>query len=148
MADFLSTQFNGAKLSEALDRFGAKVKGAVLLSGAAAMGNVMYEEVKLQAPALKEAHWFYGTHQKYLLQPGALKKAIRRLHYTEKSSAERQVYKVTWNHALAPHGFMVQYGTSRAAANPFMTRAFAKVQQAISAGQARMAQKMAEGLDR
>jgi HK97 gp10 family phage protein len=136
-------------LSGALDKFEKSIQEKVLFSGIAAMAKVIYDEVKLNAPESEKEHWFHGTSfkktgQKYLFQPGTLKSSIYRVYSPEKSSDTKKTYKVSWNHTKAPYGFMVEFGTSRAPAHPFLRPAFDRVNDAIEAGKARMSEKIHE----
>jgi hypothetical protein len=136
-----------------LDRYAEKIQDSVIFSGAAAMAKVIYDEVRLNTSGtragtpgrLSKPHYFYGTHQKYLLQPGNLHDAIYRVYSPERSAPGRKTYKVSWNHQKAPQGFMVEYGTSHARAYPFMRPAFSRIQDAIDAGMDRMRVRLLEG---
>jgi HK97 gp10 family phage protein len=147
MANFLDSKFVG-DLDGDLSKFAADIQDRVVMSGAAAMAKVMYEEAQTRCPVSAEAHYFYGTNHKstgarYLFMPGNLKKSIYRAYSPEKSTLTTKTYRISWNHSDAPYGYMVEFGTSRAAAHPFLRPAFSKVHEAIAAGKARMAQKMA-----
>jgi hypothetical protein len=134
-------------VAASIDKFEARIKQQALLSGAAAMARVVYAEVKQRAPTLGKPHWFYGTHARYLLPVDALKNAIYRVYAFDKSDDARKVYKLSWNHKKAPHGFMVEYGTSTAPAHPFLRPGFdASIKQAIEAGNDRIRERLAEGV--
>jgi HK97 gp10 family phage protein len=144
----VNTKLTG-DLSGAIERFGRAVQDKVTIAGVAAMARVIYDEAKEKCPVSAEAHYFHGssfkkTGKKYLFQPGTLKAAIYRTYSPERSNYTIKTYKVAWNHKKAPYGFMVEYGTSRATANPFMRPAFSRVQDAISAGKVRMGEKISE----
>ncbi len=128
-----------------LSKFEAHVKESVLFSGVAAMAKLLYDEARIKAPVSDKEHWFHGTHQKYLFQPGTLRDSIYRVYAHERSNKERKTYRISWNHEKAPYGFMVEYGTSRAPAHPFMRPAFDRVHDAIAAGNERMAARLTEG---
>ena len=131
-----------------LENFEAKIKESVIFSGAAAMAKVLYDEARANAPMTDKEHYFYGRNKKkYLFQPGTLKASIYRVYSKEKSSAEEKTYRISWNHQKAPYGFMVEFGTSRAAAHPFMRKAFDRIQDAISVGKERMAERLAGGVE-
>jgi HK97 gp10 family phage protein len=150
MANFLESTFKG-DLDADLTKFAADIQDRVVMAGAAAMAKVMYEEAQANCPVSAEAHYFYGSNFKstgarYLFNPGNLKKSIYRAYSPEKSTQTSKTYRISWNHSDAPYGYMVEFGTSRAPAHPFLRPAFSKVQSAISAGKARMAQKLAESV--
>lgn len=129
--------------------FGEAVKDEVAIEGAAGMAFVIYEEARSRAPVSGAPHYFYGRQSKktgvrYLIQPGTLKNSIYRVFSPERSSPTLKLYRISWNHTTAPHGAMVEFGTSRAPAHPFMRPAVERLSDAITAGHARMALKLAE----
>lgn len=129
-----------------LDQFETTVKESILVSGAAAMARVMYIEARLACPVSKKAHYFHGTHAVYgPFQPGNLRDSIYRVYAKDLSTETEKVYRITWNHHKAPYGFMVEYGTSKGAAHPFMRPAFDHVNDAIEQGQERMKARLSEG---
>jgi HK97 gp10 family phage protein len=120
-------------ITSALDKYEAKVKEGVIFSGAAAMANVIYEEVKLNAsPPLMGR------------KTGNLESSIYRVYSPERSTDGVKAYLISWNKSKAPHGHLIEFGTSRMPAKPFVRPAFGKVQEAIKAGQARMAERLKE----
>lgn len=141
------SQFAG--LREAVSKFGNAIKDEVAIEGAAGMALVIYEDARSRVPVSTKAHYFYGRNSKktgvrYLIQPGTLKAAIYRVFSPERSTPTHKLYRISWNHTKAPHGAMVEFGTSRAPAHPFMRPAVARMGDAIVAGNARMAVKLAE----
>lgn len=144
----VNTQLTG-DISGALDKFAKDIREQVLFSGVAAMAKVIYDEARAKAPVSTEGHWFHGTSfkingTKYWFEPGSLKAAIYRVYSPEKSNDESKLYRISWNEKKAPYGFMVEFGTSRAPAHPFMRPAFDRVNDAIQAGKARMAERIKE----
>lgn len=136
-------------LSNDLAKFEQNVQEKVSMAGVAAMAKVVYEEAKARAPRSEQAHKFYGRNSKksgvtYLFEPGNLERAIYRVYSPENSTDKRKTYRVTWNHQKAPYGFMVEFGTSRAPAYPFLTPAFDRINDAIKAGKERMAARLKE----
>ncbi|MQA39033.1 HK97-gp10 family putative phage morphogenesis protein [Rugamonas aquatica] len=132
-----------AELSAKLRLLGQVIKEEVALDGAAAMAKVMYDEVRLHVSVSGKPHKFYGrdsvrTGVTYTFQPGNLRDAIYRVFSRDQSSDTRKTYQVSWNHRKAPYGFMVEYGTAHAAAQPFMRPSLARIPDAIAAGKARM----------
>ena len=141
------SQLTGLKAQ--LRAFGAKVKSEVAMEGVAGMALVIYEDVRSRVRISSTAHYFHGRQFKkngikYLIQPGTLKNAIYRVYSPEKSSDTFKLYRVSWNHKKAPHGFMVEYGTSKMEARPFMRPATSRLPDAITAGKLRMAAKLKE----
>lgn len=141
------SQFTG--LREAVSKFGDAIKDEVAIEGAASMALVIYEDARSNVPVSTKPHYFYGRNSKrtgvrYLIQPGTLKAAIYRVFSPERSTPTYKLYRISWNHTKAPHGAMVEFGTSRAPAHPFMQPALARMDDAITAGNARMAAKLAQ----
>ena len=125
---FDTRQLSG--LQAKLAAFGAKIKTEVAIEGAAGMAAVIYDEVKLNAEKNKRS--------------GTLYNAIYRVYSPEKSTDTSKLYRVSWNKRRAPHGHLLEFGTSRAPAHPFLRPALSKLNEAIAAGQARMTKKLTE----
>jgi hypothetical protein len=141
------SQLSGLKAR--LREFGEAVKSEVAMEGVASMALVIYEDARSRVRVSAKAHYFYGRSSKkngtrYLIQPGTLKGAIYRVYSPEKSGPNLKLYRVSWNHTKAPHGAMVEFGTSSAPAYPFMRPALSRLDDAIDAGKTRMAAKLAE----
>lgn len=150
MADIISARMTG-DIGLDLSRFEQKIKDTVLFAGVAAMAKSQYDSARNACPVSNEGHFFYGssfkkTGQRYYFAPGNLKAAIYRVYSPERSSANKKTYRISWNHQKAPYGFMVEFGTSRAPAHPFMRPAFGHIQEAIRIGQERMKQRLADGI--
>lgn len=128
----IETKLSG-DVTAGLDKFESRIKGEVLLSGVAAMASVIYEEVKSNASPPKMGQ-----------KTGNLSRSIYRAYSPEKSNDAQKVYRVSWNKRTAPHGHLVEFGTSRAPAHPFLRPAFDHVQEAIKAGQDRMKERLDE----
>ncbi len=92
------------------------------------MANLLYEEARANVP----------------VKSGTLKDAIYRVYSPEKSTGTQKTYRISWNGTKAPHGQLIEFGTSRAPAYPFIRPAFGRVKDAIEAGKARMTEKLAE----
>lgn len=123
-------------LSGALDRYEKFIQEKVLFSGVAAMASVIYDEVKLNVSGDR------AGMPKVLT--GNLRDSIYRVYSPERSSIDKKTYRISWNARKAPHGHLIEFGTSRAPAYPFIRPAFGRVGDAIVAGQARMAEKLEE----
>jgi HK97 gp10 family phage protein len=122
-------KFSG-DLDAALDRFALDIQERVVIAGTAAAAKVMYDEAREQA----------AKHKK----TGQLQDAIYRVYSKEKSSPTRKTYRISWNKTKAPHGHLIEFGTSRAPAYPFIRPAFDRVVEAIEAGKERMAERLKE----
>jgi HK97 gp10 family phage protein len=148
----MSFNINLAALDELrakLRAYGEVVKDEVAIEGAAGMGRVIYEEARANVHVSSKPHYFYGSNSKksgtkYLFNPGNLRNAIYRVYSPEKSSDTLKMYRVSWNHTKAPYGAMVEFGTSRAAAKPFMGPSLSRLDDAITAGKKQMAAKLDE----
>lgn len=101
---------------------------------AQAGAQTLYTEALLRCPVSAEEHVFYGrdskrTGQTYTFQPGNLRKSIYQA-FSKDNSMEmgdgyaKATYHISWNHTAAPYGFMVEFGTSRASAHPFLRPAY------------------------
>lgn len=123
-------------LSADLDRFVTRIKDEVVLSGVAAAARVIYEEAKLNTS---------GARGKPGIVTGNLHRSIYRKFVKERSTGAIKVYRISWDRRIAPHGHLIEFGTVRSPAYPFMRPAYdAKISEAISAGLARMREKMKE----
>lgn len=111
-----------------LTKFEKAVQEKVAFAGVAAMAQVIYDEALVHVPVAS----------------GLLKDAIYRAHSKSRSTDTTKTYHVGWNKKKAPHGHLVEFGTSRAAAKPFMRPAFDRMDAAIEAGKERMAEKLDE----
>jgi hypothetical protein len=134
------------------------IADAVMRAGrpvAQVMAQIFYDEARILCPESAEEHVFYGrdsvkTGVTYKFQPGNLRDSIYQVFSKDKSvegtatagafgpsrpGYSKATYHIAWNHRLAPYGFMVEFGTSRAAAHPFLAPAYdARVRDAIEAG--------------
>jgi len=117
-------------LAGSLDKFTKDVREKVLFAGAAAMGKVIYDEVVSNAGANKKT--------------GLLQSAIYRVYSPEKSKDDSKLYRISWNKKKAPHGHLIEFGTSRAPAYSFVRPAFDHMDAAIASGKASMATKIGE----
>lgn len=113
-----------------LDKLDRDIREKVLISGAAAMALVFYDEAKLQAAKHAKTYTLYN--------------AIYRVHSETLSMPGRVVYQVSVNKAKAPHWAFLEFGTSRAPAYPYLRPAFAMAPIALQAGVTRMAERLQE----
>jgi HK97 gp10 family phage protein len=130
----IETKLSG-NIEAGLEQFGAKIADSVLFSGAAAMARVLYDEVKLNASPPRMGR-----------KTGNLERSIYRVYSPEKSGDAFKTYRISWNRSKAPHGHLVEFGTSRSPARPFVRPAFDKVQEAIKAGTEAMTARLAGGV--
>ncbi|WP_050808629.1 HK97-gp10 family putative phage morphogenesis protein [Collimonas fungivorans] len=116
-----------------LGKFEKNIQDKVLFSGAAAMATVIYDEVLLNASPPRMGR-----------VTGNLESSIYRVYSPERSSETQKTYRISWNKKKAPHGHLLEFGTSHAAAKPFLRPAFDKVDQAIEAGKQNMKKRLVE----
>jgi HK97 gp10 family phage protein len=128
MADFLRIDFDSTRVEQALDRIG-ETAVAIVRPAAQAGAQVLYEEVVERAPKSEKAHIFHGKTKKYLFMPGTLRRSIYQAFSADRSSDTRATYHISWNHKKVPYGYMVERGTSRAPAHPFVRPAFDAARQ-------------------
>lgn len=101
--------------------------------------DVLYKQVLQNVPVGTKGHWFHGTSfrktgQKYWFDAGSLRKSIYQVYSKENSGEGRATYHISWNKKAAPYGFMVENGTSKAPAKPFIRPAQGQAgDQALSA---------------
>jgi HK97 gp10 family phage protein len=129
----IETKLTG-NLAADLDKFEARIKESVVLSGVAAMARVIYNEVKLNTSPPRMGR-----------KTGTLHDAIYRVYAADRSSEYVKVYRVSVNKSKAPHWHWLEYGNSRQAAHPYIRPAWDHVQEAIKAGNARMAERLSDG---
>jgi HK97 gp10 family phage protein len=114
-----------AGISVAIREMAETFKSEVAIEGAAAMAKVFYDEARLNAE----------SHRK----SGLLYSAIYRAYSPERSAEHVQVYRISWNKKKAPHGHLIEFGTSKAPAYPFLRPAAARTAEAIEAGKKALA---------
>lgn len=93
---------------------------AVVRPAAQAAAQVVYDYVVARAPQSDKGHWFYGTHKRYWFEAGTLTDSIYQVYSKSKSGKGRATYHISWNYKKCPYGFMVEYGTAKAPAHPFI----------------------------
>jgi HK97 gp10 family phage protein len=128
----IETKLSG-DLTAGLDKFAQKVQDSIALSGVAAMARVVYDEVLLNTSPPRMG-----------MKTGNLHGAVYRAYSPERSGDGQQIYHVSVNKRKAPHWYLLEYGTSRMRAHPYLRPALSRLPSAVKAGMARMAQRMAE----
>ena len=131
---FVEAKLEG-DLTAGLDKLISAVE-PVIYSGAAAMARVIYDQVLANTA---------GTIPG---MPGVVTGNLHDSIYWAKdkkvSNKTLAVYAISWNRAKAPHGHLIEFGTSRAPAYPFVAPAAGKLPEAIKVGQARMQERFQE----
>jgi len=129
----VETKLSG-DLVGALNRYESKIKQQLLFTGTAEAARVVYEEVQVNASGARKG----GPGDPPGRFTGNLSKSIYRAYIPERSSDELKTYIVTWRHKDAPHGHLLEFGTSRSPAYPFVRPAVARIPEALKSGLAKM----------
>jgi HK97 gp10 family phage protein len=120
----MKIKFDTTSFANALSKKAAEIQAATR-PAAQAGAQVIYDQARLNVPVSKRDHFFYGkaykkTGKKYLFSPGTLRDSIYQVYSKTNSAQSKATYHISWNHTKAPYGFMVEFGTSRAPAHPFL----------------------------
>lgn len=130
MAETFSIKFDSSGLNAALDDLATQVQHSVR-PAAQAGAQVLYDEARLRAPE----------------RSGLLKSSIYQTYSKDNSGADHATYHVSWNHTVAPHGHLLEFGTSRAPAHPFIRPAFeARKQDALTASKTKFEELMQQAI--
>ena len=86
-----------------LDAFEDEILAQVVRPTARAGALVFYGEARRLAPV-------YDGPPVPGVNPGQLRDSIYHVHVPEHSTDQRHEYRVSWNHAKAPHGWLIEYG--------------------------------------
>lgn len=126
----LKVSIDRAAVTDILGRFEMSIYDAVR-PAAQAGAQVFYDQVKVNVPVSKKGHWFHGTSfrlnkKKYWFDSGSLKNSIYQVFSKDNSNEKKAMYHIAWNHKKVPYGFMVEYGTSRTPASPFLNPAWSR----------------------
>lgn len=136
MSDAFAIKFDGDDALAGLDMI---AKEAINVRPAAQAGaQVLYDEVLLRVPVSTKVRKLKSGRT---IAPGALKASIYQVFSEDNSGRALATYHVSWNYRKAPHGHLVEFGTSRAPAKPFLRPAYeAKAPEALEASRARWVQ--------
>ncbi len=153
MSRGVSIKFDSKGAMAGLDSLVATTDHAVR-PAAQAGAQELYNVAKTLCPVSDATHYFYGSASKkapagqkkqfaYQYAPGNLRDSIYQVYSKDNSGVTKATYHVSWNYSKAPYGFMVEYGTSRAPAHPFLRPAFDTTKrQALQAAKARFVAEM------
>jgi HK97 gp10 family phage protein len=126
----VKTAFDLSGFSKALAAERQKLTAATRPAAQAAT-QVIYEAARVNAPVSDKAHFFYGrssakTGVRYgPFRPGNLRDSIYQAFSPERSGPARATYRISVNLTKAPYAAMVEYGTSKAASQSYIGKAFA-----------------------
>ncbi|WP_250467630.1 HK97-gp10 family putative phage morphogenesis protein [Caballeronia sp. GAFFF2] len=130
---------NPSALTDFLDRLETVASEEVLRQAAVAGARVIHAEVRLRAP-IGIAYERKGTQH----TPGTLRRSILIAYDKEESiTGHLAIYLVTWSKE-AYYGRFVEFGTSRAAAKPFLRPAFEAKKRAAADAVVEVIQNKAE----
>src|SRR5574343_2075686 len=119
----MKISINHAKLKTELQATADKLNKATR-PAAQAGAEVVYQRAKQLAPVSSKPHKFYGTNNVYgPYAPGNLRDSIYQVFSKTNSYKDVSTYHISWNADKAPYGAMVEFGTSKAPAHPFIGKA-------------------------
>lgn len=116
MAEAFAIKFDPSEQLEALDAIAAKSAECVRPAAQAGI-QVLYDEVLLRVPVNTKTRTLKSGR---VIAPGALKASIYQAFSKDNSGEGFATYHCSWNYKKAPHGHLVEFGTSRAPAHPFL----------------------------
>lgn len=133
----MAVRMNVAGFKEAL-RAKVDVLHAATRPAAQAGVQIIYDRARINAPVSQDSHFFYIRGKKYgPYPPGNLRDSIYQVYSKEKSFKDVSTYQISFNKSEAPYGYIVHNGTSRTAADPFISRSVvetrAEVREAMKA---------------
>jgi HK97 gp10 family phage protein len=137
MAGSFTIGVDSSQLNALLAKVVSTVDNAVR-PAAQAGAQVIYEAVHRNVPQSGKGHWFHGSSfklngKKYWFDAGTLKRSIYQVYSKDNSGPLKATYHIAWNHQECPYGFMVEFGTSKAPAHPFLRPAAASAPAAEEA---------------
>ena len=118
--------FDLSNVTGQLDKLTAVANSAVR-PAAQAGAQVFYNEVKLRAKRGNVKRYLTGGGTR---PAGLLASAIYQVFSQSNSTEEKATYNVSWNKKKAPHGSLVEFGTSRAPKSPFLRPGFDSAREA------------------
>lgn len=141
MADFLKVSISG-NVDAMLEHLTQELQENVARAGAQAMAQIVYDAARQNAPVGTVTRRFKSGRE---IKPGALKAAIYQVFSEDRSNNGVKTYHVGWNRKKAPHGHLIEFGTSRMPARPFLYPAFEQNKaQLVNAASTKMAEKLKE----
>lgn len=140
----LRVDFDMSALDAQLGALQATVADAIR-PAAQAGAQVLYDEVRTNAPRSEKAHFTKGKKQQF--NPGNLQAAIYQTFSNDASTPGKSaVYEISWNKQKAFYGRFVEFGTSKMPAHSFLRRAGeSHMAQALRAADAEFTQRMQQG---
>lgn len=121
--------------TEGLAKLSGPFKEKLARSMAVAGGTILRDEAKQNAP----------------VDTGLLQDSIYLAFKDDRSNGMQIVYSVSWNSRTAPHGHLIEFGTYKMAAKPFLRPAYDHAPRAMQAmiarGRVRLPELLAGGGD-
>lgn len=147
MANAFKIELDTSGVEASMDAISRAAEDAVR-PAAQAGAEELYYAARVRCPTSDGAHFFTGrdykkTGVRYLFKPGNLRDAIYQAYSKDNSGKALATYHVSWNHQKAPYGYMVEHGTSRAPAHPFIRPAYdSAYPQALAVANAELESRM------
>lgn len=143
MSDAITIKFDTSGLDEALDGITEAAEDFVRPAAQAGI-QVLYDEVLLRVPVATKIKTKKSGR---VIAPGALKASIYQAFSKDNSGKGFATYHSSWNYRKAPHGHLVEFGTSRMPAQPFLRPAYdAAADRALMVAEAHFAFSMQPAL--
>lgn len=138
----ISIAFDFSKIAAKLDNITTAAEKATR-PAAQSGAQVFYDEVKQRVPMSAKPH----KSGKKTYNPGTLRRAVYQAFAERESGDGRAMYRVSWNKTHAFYGRLVEFGTSKMAAKPFLRPAYdAARARALQAVQERMAAEVKKAI--
>lgn len=127
----MSIRMNVASFKEQL-RAKVDVMHAATRPAAQAGVQIIYDRARINAPVSQDSHFFYIRGKKYgPYPPGNLRDSIYQVYSKDKSYKDVSTYQISFNKSEAPYGYIVHNGTSRTAADPFISKSVVETRAAV-----------------
>lgn len=126
MADVMTVDVQGmAELEQALLEMGNSLAGKVLFGGLMDAAMPIQKAAQALAPVSDKPHYQYTRKkgQRVQIQPGNLRKSIRRKRLKSRDEATGAQVGISWT-GRAFYGRFREFGTSKEPAKPFLRPAF------------------------
>lgn len=143
MKEAFSIKFDTTGLDLALDNITLSAEENARPAAQAGI-QVLYDEVLLRVPVSTTVRKVKSGRT---IAPGALRASIYQAFSKDNSGKGFATYHSSWNYRKAPHGHLVEFGTSRTPAQPFLRPAFdAAASRALKVAEAYLAFSMQPAL--
>jgi HK97 gp10 family phage protein len=136
-------KFDASGLNEALDGISEASDEAVRPAAQAGI-QVLYDEMLLRVPVSTKVRKLKSGRT---VAPGALKASLYQAYSKDNSGKGFATYHSSWNYRKAPHGHLVEHGSSQSPAHPFVRPAYdAAADRALRVAEAHYAFSMQPAL--